>query len=132
MWRVAADPRTLGACPEIAGEVQVVDERRVRIAAHLGGTGGPAVAATVAWTELEPPERLTVTVESRIAGTALRLPVRIVLHHAAGGATIVSWSAEVETVGAFAGLAGSLAKREVGRLIDALVACVERGAGGAL
>jgi carbon monoxide dehydrogenase subunit G len=56
----------------------------------------------------------------------VRLPARIVLRDAGAGATIVSWSADVEVTGAFAGLVAGLAGREAGRLIDGLVACVER------
>jgi len=104
----------------------VLDERRALVRTRLGGAAGLAAEAEIEWTELEPFERLTVVVRSSVAGTTVRLPARLVLRDADGEGTIVSWSAAVEATGLFAGFAAGIVKGEAARLIEGLVACMER------
>lgn len=126
MWRLAADPRTLASCADETGTVEVLDERHARVRTRFGGAGGFAAEATIEWMNLEPFESLTVVVRSSVAGTTVRLPTRLVLRDADGEGTIVSWSAAVEATGLFAGFAAGIVRGEAARLIEGLVACMER------
>lgn len=126
MWRLAADPRTLALCPGEAGTVEVLDGRRALVRTRLGGAAGLPAEATIEWMDLEPFESLTVLVQSSVAGTTVRLPARLALRDADGEGTILSWSAAVQATGLFAGIAAGIVRGEAARLIQGLVACMER------
>jgi carbon monoxide dehydrogenase subunit G len=125
VWDALTDPRQVAECAPGEPDVEVVDERRIRVTAKVGNlVFRTTVVIDIELDEMEPPASAT----GRASGTVMGGPVSAVgslrLEEIGPSLTGVEWDAEVALGGMLAGFA-AMAEQPAKQAIDGTIDCLK-------
>ncbi len=135
VWDFLTDPEQVSRCAPGVSQLQILEPgKRFRAVTATGfGTVKVKFATEAEWLDLDPPNRARMKVHGTAPGSAMDTESEIALVDLPGGATELTWSADVTILGQIASLAARLmstvTKKLTDRFFDDVRAEIERRAG---
>ncbi len=125
VWEVLTDPRQVAECAPGEPDVEVIDERRIRVTAKVGNLMfRTTVVIEIELDEMEPPSRATGRAGGKVMGGPVDATGSLRLEEIGPSLTAVEWEAEVSLGGMLAGFA-AMAEQPAQQAIDGTIDCLK-------
>ncbi len=128
VWQYLTDPEKVTECAPGLESVEVITPNEKFRAVASVGFGAVKVKFTVdaEWVELDPPNRAGMKIQGKAPGSGVTGTSEMSLSDAAGGATLLTWSADITIIGAIASLAARLMGVVTKTLTNTFFECVRK------
>jgi carbon monoxide dehydrogenase subunit G len=125
VWDQLLDFEGLASCGPGVESVARLDERRTRIAAKVGvGFMNVAFTIDLELAEVAAPDRAVIRAKGEAPGNTVEATGRMSLSGPPEGPTEMAWTADVELIGAIAGIGSRMVESVAHRLIEQTFDCV--------
>ncbi len=128
VWQYLTDPDQVTECAPGLESVEVIIPNEKFRAVLSVGFGAVKVRFSVdaVWVDLDPPNRARMKIQGKAPGSGVDGTSEMVLSDAEGGATLLTWSADITIIGAIASLAARLMGVVTNTLTSAFFKCVRK------
>jgi uncharacterized protein len=135
VYEFLTDPNQVSQCAPGVESVEIIEpDKKFRGIASIGfGAVKARFAGDVEWLALVSPERAKMKAHGNAPGSAVDVISEMILTDAPGGATLLSWTADITIVGQLASLAarlmGTVSQKMTGVFFDCARQKIEAGGG---